>query len=162
MKTLALDFAWRNTGWVVVNGGGDPEGWGNIKTKPRKKKNKSDKDPIADLEHELNNKDHIIKEIEGIRSDFEVIDTIAEVPFFAQQSYHAILIGLGWALLDEIGCHYYITGFQVKNALCEKGSASKSEVAKVMLRSGGIKLMFANYHIKDAYAAYLAYQKLTR
>lgn len=169
MRILALDFSWRNTGWCVVEDG-KPIDYGNIKTKPRKKKNKKDKDKLKDILHESENYEYIKNSIKGlvIRNDLNIdgfadfdglnkkVKIIAEVPFFSQSSDSAILIGMGWALMKQLNVEI-ITGKEVKKILTGNPNASKVEVAKVVKNRGGLELMFKNDHIIDAFSAYLAW-----
>lgn len=170
-KTLAIDFAWRNTGWVIVDENGKPEQWGVIKTKPRKKKNKSDKDPLADAKHETKNHDHILMSILNIINPYidisclpenlVNINIIAEITYFSQKASDGILIGMGWALLHRLHAEF-LTGSQVKYLLLNNKKASKAEISKYINENGGLKLMMEKDHIKDAYATYLAWKELNK
>lgn len=154
MITLAIDFAWRESGWVVVDVDGSVISYGIISTKPRKRKNKSDRDITKTFEHEKKNFDYILNSISGIISKFNCGKVIAEVPYFSQKASDAILIGMGWAILKTVGAEFY-TASQVKDYLCGSKSASKSEVAlEVYKKVSG--LLFKESHIIDAYAVYLA------
>lgn len=154
--TLAIDFAWRNSGFVIVGEDGNISSHGLIKTSPRKKKNKSDRDISKTFAHEKENYDYlkieIVKLIKRSRADI----LVAEVPFFAQKSMDAILIGMGWALLKELGFEF-LTASQVKFSLTGNKQASKKEIASVV-NAKTTGLLFAKDHVVDAYATYLAYR----
>lgn len=161
MKVLALDFSWRNVGYVIVGEGGKPEKWGVIKTKPRKKRNKSDNNKLDDIKHELENYNIIYEEVSKLPGYMsrEHLRVIAEVTYFSQKATDGILIGLGWSLLHRLGAEFFI-GSQVKQLLLGSKTASKIKISKYVYEHGGLKLMMEKDHIKDAYATYLAWNKL--
>lgn len=161
---LALDFSWRNTGWVLIDPEGKPLKWGVISTKPRKKE-KEDKNHLQDIAHELQNYDIINIEINNILGStmeelnirYENIKTIAEVPYFSQHSKAAIYIGMSWSLLHKLKAEF-ILGSEVKEILTGNPRAKKTEISQYIIEHGGLKLMMEKDHIKDAYATYLAWK----
>lgn len=156
MNTLAIDFAWRNSGWVVINEEEEILGKGLIVTKPRKKR-KGEKNIILDIKHEKENYHLIQDSLIAILEKFLYHRIVAEVPYFSRKSSDAILIGMGWALLNGFSAKL-ITASQVKEVLLNNPRASKKEIADYVIRNGGISLAFDKDHIKDAYACYLAWK----
>lgn len=159
-NVLAVDFAHRASGWVIVNKKGLIVDRGELKTKalPRQ----AAKDIGMYMRHELENYYILKNQIEELIHEYSCNHLVAEVTYFSQTSKQGILIGLGWALIHELGGDF-ITGKDVKNILCDDPTASKEQVYSAVHKLAGAEdpsksIMFASDHIKDAFATYIAWR----
>lgn len=157
MIILAIDYAHRKSGWVIINDG-RTENFGEFGTKPSKKKltNK-----LAWIEHELYNVNRNQAEITELIRTLSPDRLIVEIPYFSQKSSDAILIGMGAKMISDLDA-ILLTGQLVKSILTGKKQASKdiirSIVRKTAVPAPNFKsILFASNHIHDAYATYLAY-----
>lgn len=156
MITLAIDYAHRHTGWVIINNG-RTENWGVFSTKPPKKKSKN---KLIALKVEQRNCWTNYKKICLLIEDYGPDRIVVEVPYFSQKVSDSILIGMGIYMISTFEPELLIAS-TVKEILTGKGNASKAEIAsivrsKAIPAEGHKSILFAKDHVHDAFAAYLA------
>ncbi|MBO9532837.1 MAG: crossover junction endodeoxyribonuclease RuvC [Solirubrobacteraceae bacterium] len=148
MIVLGIDPGIANTGWGVVEGGPRPRALahGTVKTSPRS----APEQRLAEI--------HAV--IDEVLSGHEIAAMALEELYFGRNTSSAVAVGqargvsLVLAGLRGIPCHSY-TPQHVKQAVCGRGSADKSQVQRMVGALLGVQP--STDHAADALAVALCH-----